>query len=194
MVQKTVGRENKSGRDNGHEWVDLGLSVKWATCNIGAERPECYGEYFAWDETKSKSEYTESNYSSNRRFVEPYWLEDIMRFEDVAKKEWGGHWRVPTNDECQELVDKCEWIWTSLNGVKGYNVIGKTGNSIFLPAAGFKTETSLLYEGVGARYWSSTAYENSYHFAFYLSYHGDFEYEMGMGKRYRGQTVRPVCV
>ncbi|MBE6310371.1 MAG: hypothetical protein E7080_04885 [Bacteroidales bacterium] len=193
MEQNYEGKVAENGCNNGREWVDLGLSVMWATCNIGADSPECYGEYFAWDETKPKSEYTESNYSSNRRFVDVYWVEDIMRFTDVAKKEWGGNWRVPTKAECEELVNDCEWIWTSLRGVKGYKVIGKNGNSIFLPAAGWKTETRHLYEGVGARYWSSTAYENSYQYAFYLSYVGDFVYEVGMGQRYRGQTVRPVC-
>ena len=74
MKQNYEGKVAENGCNNGHEWVDLGLSVKWATCNVGADSPECYGEYFAWDETTPKSEYTESNYSSNRRFVDVYWV------------------------------------------------------------------------------------------------------------------------
>ena len=97
----------------GHEWVDLGLSVKWATCNVGATNPEEYGDYFAWGETRTKSEYTDSNCTSYGKS----WGDiggDSSR--DAATASWGGSWRMPTPAEFQELKDNCDWTWTTQNG------------------------------------------------------------------------------
>lgn len=136
---------------NGHEYVDLGLSVKWATCNVGASSPEDYGNYYAWGETKTKSNYSESNcvtYSKN--------LSDIggdSRY-DAARANWGGSWRLPTKKELEELKDRCTWIWTTQGGKKGCRVTGPNGNSIFLPATG--NGSSLDYAGRVGFYWSSS--------------------------------------
>lgn len=196
---------------NGHEYVDLGLpsGLKWATCNVGANKPEEYGDYFAWGETDAKQEYIIENYKNVRVIRKKVFLgigekeklEYIIGFDisgnpqyDVARKNWGGSWRMPTNDEMQELVDYCEWEWTEVNGVKGSNVTGPNGNSIFLPAAGGDPYGSsiLYYAGENGAYWSSTPgdYDND-HNAYDLYFDDDSEY-VGYGNRYYGHTVRPI--
>lgn len=145
-----------TGTINGHEWVDLGLpsGTKWATCNVGASSPEGYGDYFAWGETSPKSEYTEAD--SRTSEVD---IADISGNPsyDAARANWGGSWRMPTKAECQELVDKCKWTWTTQGGKNGYKVIGKNDNSIFLPAAGYHG-TSLEIADWCGNYWSSSPY------------------------------------
>ena len=118
---------------DGHEYVDLGLSVKWATCNVGASKPEEYGDYFAWGETSTKEEYTEENSLTYGKK-----MSDIAGNAqyDAARANWGGSWRMPTEYEWQELIDKCKWEWGKVTGVKVNKVTGPNGNSIFLPAAG----------------------------------------------------------
>ncbi len=134
-------RQQTSGKINGHEYVDLGLSVKWATCNVGANKPEDYGDYFAWGETTIKSDYsciTNITYNHTTSHLQSLGIIDangnLTSSRDVATANWGGTWRMPTETECEELLDNCTWKWTTQNGVKGYKVIGTNGNSIFLPA------------------------------------------------------------
>jgi len=173
---------------NGHEYVDLGLSVKWATCNVGADTPSDYGDYFAWGETTTKSEYTEENSVT---------LESLMgdisgdSLYDAAYDNWGGTWRLPTKAEIDELVDKCEHKWTTQGGHNGYLVTGPNGNSIFLPAAGWRYGSSLGGVGEYGNYWSSTPNESDTQYAFSLNVNsGDFcRYWFS---RYGGRTVRPV--
>lgn len=120
--------------------VDLGLSVYWCSCNVGAESPEEYGDYFAWGETKPKSSYTDSNYS--------YYDSDKATYIDIggniagteydaATVNLGNDWRMPTNDEVNELISNCSFEWTQINDHNGFVVTGPNGNTIFLPAAGF---------------------------------------------------------
>ena len=146
---------------NGHEYVDLGLSVKWATCNVGAESPEDYGDYFAWGETTSKSTYNLSTYkycngssttltkyntSSSYGTVDNKTQLDLT--DDAARANWGGSWRMPTYAEWTELCEQCTWTWTSQNGVKGYKVTSKSNcNSIFLRATGYRIDSSLYDAG-----------------------------------------------
>lgn len=161
-----------------HEAVDLGLSVKWAACNVGANSPDDYGDYFAWGETSPKSSYISDNcltYGVS--------MSDISGNPqyDSATANWGGDWRMPTMAEQDELRNNCTWEWTTLNGVNGLRVTGPNGNSIFLPFAG----------DVGSRnyYWSSTPYGvNS---AYILAICSD-GYGPGYGARYIGNPVRPV--
>ena len=120
--------------------VDLGLSVYWCSCNVGAESPEEYGDYYAWGETKPKSSYTVENYSYYNNDTKVYTDigENISGTEyDAATVNLGSDWRMPTNDEFQELLDKCTWEWTQINGINGYKVTAENGNSIFIPAAGW---------------------------------------------------------
>ena len=172
---------------NGHEYVDLGLSVKWAACNVGASSPEDYGNYYAWGETATKAKYTESNsktYGKN--------MGDISGNPqyDAARANWGGTWRLPTKAEFDELVNKCKWEWTTQGGKKGYRVIGPSGNSIFLPAAGWRSASLLDYTDTYGRYWSSTP-DSSTSYACYLDFGSGLWYP-GCGIRKSGFPVRPV--
>lgn len=178
-----------------HEYVDLGLSVKWATCNVGSTTPEEYGDYFAWGETETKAIYTGDNssiYGLSYSELESQGYIDsdgnLTPQYDAATVNWGDEWRMPTFDELNELKTKCTWTWTTQNGVNGYKVIGPNGNSIFLPAAG-RSESSLNYAGSNGYYWSSTAEGNV---AYFLSLQS-FTYYMISDLRYLGRSVRPVC-
>ena len=184
------GGNNGNGQHNGHEYVDLGLSVKWATCNVGATSPEDYGHYFAWGETSPKAEYTWEN---SVTYGEQ--MSDISGNAqyDAATANWGGSWRMPTKEQMEELVEHCEWEWTQVNGVNGAKVIGPNGSSIFLPAAGYRNGSSLGNAGGNGYYWSSTPsdYDYGVYDAYYLFFDDGYE---GVYGRYRthGRTVRPI--
>ena len=138
--------------------VDLGLSVYWASCNLGAEEPEGYGDYYAWGETKPKSSFTKQNYAyynSNTASYIDIGNEISGTEYDAARVNLGKDWRMPTKDEMNELIKNCNWEWSQVNGINGYIITGKTGNSIFLPAAGEKG-ISYSTEGTMIFYWSST--------------------------------------
>ena len=157
-----------------HDYVDLGLSVKWATCNVGATSPEDYGSYFAWGETRQKGTYTLENYKFRtsgyswdnvdlgkyNTLMSSGMVDNKKRLDisdDAARQNWGGIWRMPTDAEMTELREKCKWEWTTLGGRRGYRVTSKkNGNSIFLPAAGYQGENSLYDVGSCGHYWSSS--------------------------------------
>ena len=173
----------------GHEYVDLGLSVKWATCNVGANSPEDYGRYFAWGETAAKSEYTTQNSETNGKE-----LGDIFGNSayDAARAIWGSTWRMPTRAEFQELIDNCRWTWTTYNGKEGYKVVSNNNNnSIFLPAAGYRYGSSLKDAGEVGFYWSSAPNESISDYACYLYFGSGIHYMYWYG-RGDGQSVRPV--
>ena len=177
-----------TGVHNGHEWVDLGLSVLWATCNVGASSPSDYGNYYAWGETKTKSSYTKEN--SKTYNVDMPDISGEPKY-DAATANWGEGWRMPTKEELDELVDKCGWQWTTQGGHNGYKVTGPNGNSIFLPAAGWRAGTSLDRTGGNGYYWSSTplggSTQSAYRLYFYSGNHNvDWNY------RRFGRSVRPV--
>ena len=174
---------------NGHKYVDLGLSVKWATCNVGASQPHEYGDYYAWGETSTKSSYTTDNSKTYKKRR----MGDISgnASYDAARANWGGSWRLPTKREMEELVNKCTWTWTSQSGVNGYKVTGPNGNSIFLPAAGYCYGTSRNRVGEYGNYWSSTPYEGNDYYAYYLFFSSG-GHRVDWSGRYSGRTVRPV--
>ena len=202
MMMVSCNKDGDNGKHQGHEYVDLGLpsGLKWATCNVGAKSPEEFGHYFAWGETETKNEYTKENSSTY-----DISMSDISGNAqyDAATANWGGNWRIPTYDEFEELINNCQWVWLTKNGVKGYNIEGPNGNSIFLPAAGYRSGTSFndVKEGY---YWTSTPYEKKYdwsEFGFdyveyvYNAYEFDFEsWGFGFEDEYRsfGNSVRPV--
>ncbi len=184
--------EENRKKYNGREWVDLGLpsGIKWATCNVGADKPEECGNYYAWGETETKSEYTADNYATWRKN-----LGDISgdSLYDAARRNWGGSWRMPTKAECQELVDNCTWTWTTQGGHNGYKVTSKkNGNSIFLPASGYRSRSSLFDQGKVGDYWSSTPRESSTDRACGLYFYSG-DHLVGWSYRRIGLTVRPVC-
>ena len=194
------------------EPVDLGLSVLWATCNVGAAYPEDYGDYFAWGETATKTDYswttykyckgtyktmtkycTNSSYGSygyngftdNKTVLDPE--------DDAATVNWGGAWRMPTDAEMTELVEQCTWTWTTQNGVNGHKIVGPNGNSIFLSAASFKYGTSHDLVGLLGTYWSSSLYITYSPYAFYLEF-GTGSFGLFPGEdRCIGKPVRPIC-
>ena len=178
----------KSGVANGHEWVDLGLSVKWATCNVGAYKLEQYGSHFAWGETESKSVYKESN-----SVTHGVRMDDIASNQqyDAATANWGDGWRIPTEAELNELKTKCIWQWKTINGINGYRIKGPNGNTIFLPAAGFKSGASSECVGRNGYYWSSASRSGNGSGAYYF-YFDVKECEKYRGSRADGLSIRPV--
>lgn len=165
MISMTV----KAQSDNGHEYVDLGLSVKWATCNIGATKPEEYGDFIAWGEIEPKGEYTFFSYFDTAdlgRTFRYYQFgvnghQKLDPEDDAAHERWGKNWRLPTSKEQDELRMKCTWKWTQINDVNGYEVTGPNGNSIFLPAAGYRYDNMYYWEeGNVGFYWSNDLYYN----------------------------------
>ena len=192
-----------------HEYVDLGLpsGLKWATCNVGATTPEEYGDYFAWGETEPKEYYdwstykygtnydqltkycTQSSYGNNG-FTDNKTVLDPE--DDAAAVNWGGAWRMPTKAEQDELRNNCTWDWTTQNGVNGYKVTGPNGNSIFLPAAGYVLEGTLVDAGSYGYYWSSSLYTGNPLYAYYVYFNSGYVDWYG-SDRYNGQSVRPVC-
>lgn len=192
---------------NGHEYVDLGLpsGTLWATCNVGATKPEEYGDYFAWGEVKPKDEYSretykwcDRKYDTLKKYCRKSWYGRVdgkvvlEPKDDVARVRWGGEWRMPSSDEQNELKVNCIWEWVNQNGVGGYKVISKTnGKSIFLPTTGFRDDLGLNDAGSNGSYWSSSLDTNNSNFASYLSFDSsnvDSDEEL----RYYGQSVRPV--
>lgn len=205
---------------NGLAFVDLGLSVKWATCNVGASKPEEYGDYFAWGETEPKSTYEWKNYKHcygvrmyknfcydgfkfiKYCFMTPYghnkYCDDLDILEpcdDVATVNYGKNFRMPTEFEMMELANGCKHEMTDLNGVNGCLITGPNGNSIFLPAAGEYDKNELINASSSGCYWSSS----------FVDPHHEPGYAMGLfwGQkneiwrcgcyRNKGLSVRPVC-
>ncbi len=151
--------------NNGHSYVDLGLSVKWAFCNIGATDPWETGDFFAWGETKSKDTFTTDTYTHPE-------MEALTSSNDAAYSNWGGTWRMPTANEIQELLDNCTWRYTKHpnTNVYGYKVTsrveGFTKNYIFIPVTGYKDGSKHCSTNAGF-YWSANsdkAYPNSLYF------------------------------
>ena len=186
--------------ENGHEYVDLGLpsGLKWATCNVGADSPEGYGDYFAWGETETKEEYLISNSLTYGLAISELQSQGYIDSEgnltashDAATANWGGNWRMPTYYEMQELVDNCTWGWTTQNGVNGYKVTGPNGNNIFLPAAGYRYGSSLGYDGGYGDYWSSTPYYYDDNDAYNLHFYDGRKGVVSFSRR-NGLPVRPI--
>ncbi len=202
QISFTTETKPTTGTINGHEWVDLGLpsGLKWATCNVGASSPEDYGNYYAWGETSPKANYTIDTYQHwNDADGDGFWGggESTINFDisgnaqyDAATANWGGSWRMPTEDEMQELVDYCEWEWTQVNGVNGSKVIGPNGSCIFLPAAGVCYDTLLDFDGEGG-YYSSSSPSDLCRLAYILYFSNGLEV-MDDYHRHNGRTVRPI--
>ena len=200
-----------TGIADGHEWVDLGLpsGTKWATCNVGADSPEEYGDCFAWGETVPKAIYVWSTYkwcngssttqtkyctSSAYGIVDNKTTLDLA--DDAANANWGGSWRIPTKAEQDELrnTNYTTWTWTTQNGVSGRKVTSKVnGNSIFLPAAGYYEGSDRKFSGSTGSYLSSSLNTNDSSCAYNRGFVSDYVYSNN-SSYYRciGMSVRPV--
>ena len=187
-----------------HEYVDLGLSVKWATCNVGATKPEEVGYFFSWGEIKPKAKYNwstyqwcEGTYQTQTKYCTKSYHGTVDNktilelFDDAAYANWGGNWRMPTKAELGELRAQCTWTWEQKNGVNGYTVTGPNGNSIFLPAAGCRSGSDLFDAGSDGDYWSSSLSTYESFNAYSLGFDSGDVYSYDSG-RFDGQSVRPV--
>ncbi|MBP9995166.1 MAG: hypothetical protein KBT67_09565 [bacterium] len=191
-----------------HEYVDLGLpsGLLWATCNVGADSPEDYGDYFAWGETSTKSDYTWSTYkwcngsyntltkyNTKSRYGTVDNKTTLEFSDDAARANWGGSWRMPTEAEFQELINNTNKTWTTVNGVGGWKCANKSDASdyIFLPAAGYRLETSLGSAGSIGDYWSSSLSTSNPSYGRRLYFNSN-DFSMYDSNRYDGFTVRPV--
>ena len=203
----TLEKPTGNGTLNGYEWVDLGLpsGLKWATCNVGATKPEEYGDYFAWGEVEPKDYYywdsykwCNGSYDTQTKYCTDsyYGIVDnkttLELSDDAANYNWGGGWRMPTFEEQEELRNNCSWEWTTQNGVYGRKVTGLNGNSIFLPAAGYRYDSSLNNAGSNGNYWSSSLNTNNPNNAYNLNFNSD-NVDWNNNNRYYGFSVRPVC-
>lgn len=202
------------------EYVDLGLpsGLKWAKCNLGASKPSDYGDYYSWGETAPKADYDWPTYKwmqagkSNSNYITKYTVADgqtwgiwydssgafigdnktvLAAADDAATANLGSPWRMPTADEIQELIDNCTWIWTTQDGVNGYQVDGPNGNAIFLPASGEREDSGLIDAGTKARYWSSSLHTTLNSYAHHI-YFDSGNYERQGVLRCYGYSVRPV--
>ena len=198
------------------EYVDLGLSVKWATCNLGASKPTENGGYYQWAGTKDVSDtgiyldwsncpyhtgsdnlsgWTKYNTESSLGTVDNKTVLEAM--DDAASVVLGGKWRMPTYEEWSELcnTDNCSWTWTSIDGVNGYKVQSKksgyTDKWIFLPAAGYRSYNEHRLVGSNGFYWFSSLSTDFPAYAHYMSF-GSGHFRSYDGYRYDGQSVRPV--
>lgn len=174
-----VPTEEQIVANSKQEYVDMGLSVKWATCNLGASAPEEYGDYFAWGELKPKKEYAKCNYrfGDNVPFkkYQPATKVIVKHFfranetktvgdnktildveDDAAVALLGNKWRIPTPQEFEELLKCCTWTWTRIHNITGYVVQSKKPGYrdrwIFMPASGFKINKG---EASETRVWAS---------------------------------------
>ena len=202
-----------NGTFNGHAYVDLGLpsGTLWATCNVGATTPEGYGDYFAWGETEPKTTYNWSTYKyangtsdydpqltkyCNYSFFGYNGFTDTLTIllpeDDAATANWGDGWRMPTADQWRELRDNTYVAWTTINGVNGRLYTANNGNSLFLPAAGFRYDSCLNNAGIDGKDWPSSLYTDNPGFAWDFYFHSGFD-NVSIYYRYSGQSVRPVC-
>ena len=200
------------GYENGHQYVDLGLSVNWATMNVGALAPQDSGAYYAWGELEPKDFYSWWNY---RYYIDGDTGDDVRlskyvldsdhgipdnrytleQEDDVAFNQWGGRWRLPTEDEFYELMnrDNCTWTWTTLDGVNGYKVQsnkkGYRRRYIFLPAGHARLFDHMYEEGQDANYWSGTPFAYTYASIMWFN---STNYDWAAAERLLGLNVRPV--
>ncbi|MBD5268377.1 MAG: hypothetical protein HDS45_02090 [Bacteroides sp.] len=172
----------------GHKWVDLGLSVNWAQCNIGAKIPSEQGFYYAWGERGVKQSY--SQYNSETSNVK---LSEISGNDqyDTATSQWKGHWRMPTSAEFQELKNNCQWRWKIRDGISGFEVIGPNGNSIFLPASGVMVGSELNDLNETGDYWTSSPQPNRNSYSYIFDFSKE-EKSLVPVERHLGASIRPV--
>jgi uncharacterized protein (TIGR02145 family) len=210
---KSFTTEDNSGGGSGDEYayVDLGLpsGTLWATCNVGADTPEGYGDYFAWGETQPKDVYNWSNYQycnvdgsdyqltkycNNSSYGYNGFTDNLTTLQpgdDAATANWGSGARMPTRQEWEELENYCSSVWTTQNGVNGRRFTGPNGNTLFLPAAGGRWGDELYYAGSDGYYWSSSLSTDDPYGAWRFDFNSDSAGVNGYNRNI-GRSVRAV--
>lgn len=186
---------------NGHEYVDLGLpsGTKWAKCNIGASEPDERGDYFAWGEIETKSYLYQSNYKYEIDLDEKmkYWTgsvhgrDELVLADDVAHELWGADWRIPSEEQIEELIENTEQEFMTVNCIKGVLFKASNGNYIFLPYTGLQDGGHLEFKDSRGYYWSRTLNKENPNKAHEL-YFSAPEVFVTNTDRYYGCTIRPV--
>jgi len=190
-----------SGQVDDYGYIDLRLpsGLKWATLNIGATNIEDYGNYYAWGEFNTKSDFSDENSTTYGKDLSELMSKGVIDSNyniteeyDAATQNWGKNWRMPTSTEYDELLEYCTWEWVNLNGVCGYKVSSKVNeNWIFLPAAGYREGTSGDHVGSDGYYWSSIKDGYGSRYAYYLFFSSG-GMSTGSYSRSHGRSVRPV--
>ena len=208
-----------SGQIAGHDYIDLGLpsGTLWATYNVGATKPTEFGDYFAWGETEPKDVYDWNTYkyakvSLTEDVLQKWQLDTLTKYntgkeypgtiddfttllpeDDAATANWGGEWRMPTNEELKELTENCEFNWAEINGVSGTKFTAKNGNFVFFPAAGYRYNSRIINSvGINGVYWSSSLFEEEDDDAYKLMLSTKSGYSFAPIERRNGLSVRPV--
>ena len=208
-----------SGQIAGHDYIDLGLpsGTLWATYNVGATKPTEFGNYFAWGETEPKDVYDWNTYkyakvSLTEDVLQKWQLDTLTKYntgkeypgtiddfttllpeDDAATANWGGEWRMPTNEELKELTENCEFNWTEINGVSGTKFTAKNGNFVFFPAAGYRYNSRIINSvGINGVYWSSSLFEEEDDDAYRFMLSTKSGYSFAPIERRNGLSVRPV--
>ncbi len=192
----TTACGTKENNPDGAEYVDLGLSVKWADRNLGATTPESSGGYYAWGEIAPKEIYRPETYDfyDNTTYRYKNIGNDISGTEyDVATKLWGPNWQMPTEEQVNELIEKCEWNLTTKNNVTGFEIVGPSGKSIFIPAVYYMANSNLDSYG-SVCYWTSTLNPTENATAYILYYDGHYRKSPSIyiNGRSLGSPIRPV--
>lgn len=202
---------DNGGTLNGHAYVDLGLpsGTLWATCNVGADTPEEFGDYYAWGEKEPKVLYDWKSYKYGRFFEERYelnkyctnsvyglngFVDSLAVMEpddDVVLARWGIGWRMPTIEEWEELFVNTAGEWAVLNGVKGWHITASNGNELFLPAAGYWWGDA--FNADLGLYWSASVNKEFPYRSWGFHFNTDSSHLCGSSDRNRGQSVRAVC-
>jgi len=175
--------------------IDLGLpsGTKWACCNVGAQKPEDYGGYFAWGETTEKSSYTSDNYLDGKETTYDIGKDIAGTQYDAATANWGSPWMMPSEEQMEELINYCTTEWITENGVIGRRFTGSNGASIFLPASGYRWNGDLGNASSDGYYWSSVPYVRNMSSAFNLYFNSKYRnVDRSYRSRHYGQSVRPV--
>lgn len=189
---------------SGPTYVDLGLSVKWGTCNLGAVIPQGDGGYYAWGVTSTQDIYAWGTYTycegtmksltkycGSAEYGQVDGLALLDSIDDAAEVLLGDGWRMPTADEMEELVDSCQWEWTRIGSISGCQVTGPNGNSIFLPASGYHYNDALVGCGEYGSYWTASLGTGIPASSQCLGFREGAQY-MSTNYRFHGYSIRPV--
>ena len=209
LLLSVAGMTNVEAQSH-YNYVDLGLpsGTLWATCNVGANAPEEYGDYFAWGETQTKTTYnwitylycngssnTLTKYCYNSEYGYNSYtdsLTTLLSCDDAATANWGDDWRMPTNEEWEELFQNTTYISTIQNGINGFLFTASNGNNLFLPSAGRRWDRELNYAGSNGYYWSNSLYFGYPYDAWSISFDSYGYGGVYCDYRYFGRTIRPV--